>query len=297
MIAQQQSHRVGEVMVTRIPELLLRSLRTTDLIPDWQPGIAERFDAWMVPDCLDQAHAHVVVSTHAWLVQTPRHTVLVDAAVGNDKPRAMAAFDHLHEPFLEHLAAAGVTPEDVDHVLLTHLHTDHVGWNTRLVDGRWQPAFPNARYLLPQPDLDRVRALVAREGQASPRAALFFDSILPVLDAGQAELIGAGGGPVLDGSFTYHPTPGHCAGHMSIGFCSGGAYGFFAGDVMHHPIQVAWPDWSSVFSEDHARGRASRLWALDHVAGTGALVFTSHFPGSSAGRVSRTDGGYAWTFA
>lgn len=301
MIAQQQSHRVGDATVTRIPELLVRTFRTTDLIPDWQPGIADRLDASMVPDCLDAARAHAVISTHAWLVRTPRHTVLVDTAVGNDKPRAIEAFDHLHEPFLERLAAAGVQPEDVDCVLLTHLHTDHVGWNTRLVDGRWQPTFPRARTVLPQPDLDRVRAMVAREGEGSLKAALWFDSILPVLEAGRVTAVGPEGGPALDGSalggFTYHPTPGHCSGHMSIGFEAGGERGFFAGDVMHHPIQVARPDWSSAFSEDPARGRASRLWALDHAADTGALVFSSHFPGSGAGRVSRTADGFGWTFA
>ncbi len=295
MIAQQQSHRIGDATITRIPELLLRSFKTTDLIPDWKPGVADRFDAWMVPDCLDEAHVHMVVSTHAWLVRTPRHTIIVDTAVGNAKPRAMKVFDHLHEPFLEHLAAAGGAPEDVDYVLLTHLHTDHVGWNTRLVGGRWQPTFPNARTILPQPDLDRVKAMVAKEEPDSLKAALYFDSILPVLEAGQVTTIGAEGGSALDG-FVYHPTPGHCSGHMSIGFSSGGVHGFFAGDVMHHPIQVAQPDWSSVFCEDHARGRASRLWALNHAADTGALVFTSHFPGSSAGRVARTEHGFGWTF-
>jgi len=296
MIAQQQSHRIGAATVTRIPELLLRSFKTTDLIPDWKPEIADRYDDWMVPDCLDEAHAHVVVSTHSWLVQTPQHTVIVDTAVGNDKPRTMAAFDHLHEPFLEHLLAAGVTPEDVDYVLLTHLHTDHVGWNTRLLEGGWQPTFPNAHTVLPQPDLDRVKALVAKEGDASPKVALYFDSVLPVLEAGRVTMIGPEGGPALDG-FVFHFTPGHCAGHMSIAFSSGGEHGFFAGDVMHHPIQIARPDWSSVFSEDHARGQVSRLWALNHMADTGALAFTSHFPGSGAGRVVRTDSGFDWTFA
>ncbi len=296
MTQQQQTYRVGDATVTRIPELLVRSFKTTDLIPDWQPGIADRFDAWMVPDCLDEAHKHIVVSTHSWLVRTARHTVIVDTAVGNDKPRALQAFDRLHEPFLERLAAAGIAPEDVDHVLLTHLHSDHVGWNTRLVDGRWVPTFPNARTILPQPDLDRVKAMVAKEGKDSPKAALYFDSILPVLEAGRVTTVGPEGGLVLDG-FVYHPTPGHCLGHMSIGLSSAGEQGFFAGDVMHHPIQIARPDWSSVFSEDHARGRASRLWALNHAADTGALVFTSHFPGSGAGRVARTDGDFGWSFA
>ncbi len=159
MIEQKQIHRVGDALVTRIPELLLRSFKTTDLIPDWDAEITDRYDGWMVPDCLDAAHAHVVISTYGWLVQTSWHTIIVDTAVGNGKSRAMAAFDHLQEPWLEQLAAAGVEPEAVDLVLLRHLHTDHVGWNTRLVDGRWVPTFPNARYVLPQGEQDRLVAL------------------------------------------------------------------------------------------------------------------------------------------
>jgi glyoxylase-like metal-dependent hydrolase (beta-lactamase superfamily II) len=296
MIAQQQTHRIGDALVTRIPELLLHDFKTTDLIPDWQPGIADRYDSWMVPDCLDEAHAHVVVSTHGWLVRTPRHTVIVDTAVGNGKSRAMAAFDHLEEPWLERLAAAGVRPEAVDCVLLTHLHSDHVGWNTRWTDGRWVPTFPNARYILPQGERDRLEALMQAQGPDTPKTAFYADSVLPVIEAGQAFFVGPDGGEPVEG-FAFHPTPGHSAGHMSISLASGGAYGFFSGDVMHHPIQVYCPEWSSVFSEAPERGRASREWALNHMADTGALVFSSHFPGSSAGRVSRTADGFGWTFA
>ena len=118
---------------------------------------------------------------------------------------------------------------------------------------------------------------------------------MPVLEAGRVTKIGSDGGPALDG-FVFHPTPGHCSGHMSIGFSSGQDYGFFSGDVMHHPIQVQHSEWSSVFSEDHEKGGASRRWALNHVADTAALVFTPHFPASSAGRVSHTSGGFAWRF-
>ena len=117
-----------------------------------------------------------------------------------------------------------------------------------------------------------------------------------MLKAGRVTAIGSEGGVVLD-DFLYHPTPGHCLGHMSIGFASGGEHGLFAGDVMHHPIQVAWPDWSSVFSEDPTPGRASPLWALNHAADTGALVFSAHFPGTGAGRVVRTANGFGWSFA
>ena len=295
MIEQIQAYRVGDALVTRIPELLLSSFKTTDLIPDWDPKVADRYDGWMVPGCLDAAHEHVVISTHSWLVRTPRHTVIVDTAVGNGKARAVAAFDHLQVPWLERLAAAGVEPESVDFVLLTHLHTDHVGWNTRQVGGRWVPTFPNARYIMPQGEQDRLMRLVAAQGLSTPKTVFYADSVLPVIEAGQAAFVGTDGGEPVEG-FVFHPTPGHSAGHMSIGLASGGAYGFFSGDVMHHPIQVYCPEWSSVFSDAPDPGRASRKWALNHMADTGALVFTPHFPESSAGQVSRAADGFAWAF-
>ena len=282
--------------VTRVSELLLHDFKTTELIPEWQPERADAFDDWMVPTCLDEAHTHAVISTHAWLVQAPQHTALVDTGVGNGKKRSIRPFDSLREPFLERLADLGVSPESVDCVLHNHLHSDHIGWNTRLVDGRWTPTFPNARTILPQQELDRWAELVKEEGADSPKVAPYFDSVLPVLEAAHVTVIGPAGGPALDG-FVFHPTPGHCSGHMSIGLSSGQDYGFFSGDVVHHPIQIARPEWSSVFSEDHERGRESRLLALNHASETGALVFTPHFSGSSAGRVSRTPEGFAWRFA
>ena len=296
MFQQQPTHRIGDAVVTRIPELLLRDFKTTDLIPEWDEAIAGRHDAGMVPECLDAPRKHVVVSTHGWLVQTPRHTVVVDTAVGNGKTRAIKAFNHLQEPWLDQLAAAGVEPKAVDFVLLTHLHSDHVGWCTHKVDGRWTPTFPNARYVMARREQERLAGIMERDGPNAPKTAFYADSVLPVIQAGQAVFVGSEGGEPLDG-FTFNPTPGHSCDHMSIGLRSGDAYGLFAGDVMHHPIQVYCPEWSSVFSEDAERGRASRDWALDHMAGTGALVFTSHFPGSSAGHVTRGADGFVWAFA
>ena len=295
MNAKEQVHRIGDAKVTRIPELLLHDFKTTELIPDWKAEIADRYTGPMVPDCLDQSRSHVVISTHSWLVQTPRHTVIVDTAVGNGKTRALAAFNNLHEPWLERLAAAGVKPETVDYVLLTHLHSDHVGWNTRLVDGRWTPTFPNARYVMAKPEQKRLAAIMERDGPDAAKTAFYADSVLPVIQAGQALFIGSKGGEPLE-RFIFHPTPGHSTNHMSIGLRSDDAYGFFAGDVMHHPIQVHRPDWSSVFCEDPERGRASRNWALNHMADTSALVFSSHFPKSSAGRVTRLAAGFDWNF-
>lgn len=201
MSVLSKPHRVGDVTVTRVPELLLSNFTTDALIPDWRPGRNDPANRWMVPNSLDAAQVHVVISTHSWLVQRPGLTAIVDTGVGNDKLRSMAAFDRLRTPFLDHLAAVGVAPDHVDLVTLTHLHTDHVGWNTTLAEGRWQPTFPNARYVLPQSDLDRVDAMVAREGAGSAKAALFFDSIKPILEAGQVETLRMDGG---DGPGGFH---------------------------------------------------------------------------------------------
>lgn len=296
MIAQRESHQTGDAVVTRIPELLIRDFKTTDLIPKWDAAIAKQHDSRMIPDCLDAARQRVVVSTHGWLVQTPRHTVIVDTAVGNGKSRAVKAFDHLEEPWLERLAAAGVEPAAVDFVLLTHLHTDHVGWNTRLVNGRWTPTFPNARYIMPRGEQERLGRLLEEQGANTPKTAFYVDSVLPVIESGQASYVALDGGEPVEG-FVFHPTPGHSSGHMSIGLRSGEGYGFFAGDVMHHPIQVHQPDWSSVFSDSPVDGCKSRKWALNHMSDTGALVFSSHFPSSSAGRVTRRADGFEWAFA
>ena len=146
----------------------------------------------------------------------------MDTAVGNDKPRAVAAFNHLQVPWLERLAAAGIKPEAVDFVLLTHLHTDHVGWNTRLVDGRWVPTFPNARYIVPQGEQDRLAALVAAQGPDTPKTVFYADSVLPVIEADQVSFVGPDGGEPVEG-FVYHRRRGtapdicrsawHLAGH------------------------------------------------------------------------------------
>lgn len=196
-------------------------------------------------------------------MKTGRHTVLVDTGIGNGKLRASRSFDRLDTPWLARLAAAGVAPGDVTDVLLTHLHTDHVGWNTRrAADGRWVPTFPNACYVFPRAGRDLFEG---PGGWARPNFDMYADSVLPVIEAGQADLVGAEGGEVLDG-FVYHPTPGHSPDHMSIAFRSAGEGALFAGDVVHHPVQVRRPSWNSVFCADAAQARASRLWGLDHAS-------------------------------
>jgi len=244
-------------------------------------------------------------------VRTPRHTVLIDTATGNDKPRPYAPMlDQLQEPYLARLAAAGVRPGEVDTVLLTHLHADHVGWNTRLLDGRWVPTFPNARHVFSRVEQAYNEALAdgrPLEGEARPSLALgpvagtpspgvYDDSVRPVIEAGLADMIEIDGQEAIDG-FSFLRTPGHSIDHASIRLVSQGEEALFIGDVMHHPLQVYETGLTSCFCEFPQAGLVSRLWALEQAAERGATVFTTHFAESSAGRVSRKGGRFSWTFA
>jgi glyoxylase-like metal-dependent hydrolase (beta-lactamase superfamily II) len=243
-------------------------------------------------------------------VRTPNRVVLVDTATGNGKDRPSVPLMHqLNEPFLDRLAAAGVRPEEVDLVLLTHLHADHVGWNTRKMDGQWVPTFPNARYIFSARERAYGAALAAGDGSDvavrteagldpathPPMSGVYEDSVLPIVEAGLAREIIVDGSEVAEG-FAYLPSPGHSIDHASIRFTSQGEQALFWGDVLHHPLQVARPDWNSVYCEFPEAARRSRRWAMDLAAETGALVFTTHFAESSAGRLSRAGERFTWHF-
>lgn len=304
--------QVGDVTVTRIDELTLDGHTAAQLLPGADPALVARHRDRLGPGLVRPGQAgpgseRVVVSIHSWLLRTPRHVILIDTATGNGKSRPDApALDGLNEPYLARLAAAGVRPEDVDAVLITHLHADHVGWNTWLVDGRWQPTFPRARHYFSAAE-QRYNAALA-EGRApslpdtlgprvgTPYAGVYDDSVRPILDAGLATLIDVGGGEVLDG-LSFVPTPGHSIDHASIRLVSRGHEALFAGDVMHHPLQVHAPHLSSCFCEFPEAAEASRRAVLAEAAARGTLIFATHFAESSAGRVERAGDGYAWSFA
>jgi glyoxylase-like metal-dependent hydrolase (beta-lactamase superfamily II) len=284
------TYRVGDATVTKVTEQIF-SLKTDLLFSDFQPSVLEEHRSWLTGDHIDASEENLLLSIHTWVVRHAGRTILVDTASGNHKDRPFSAIFHqLNSPYLERLEAAGVQPQDVDIVLLTHLHVDHVGWNTRLENARWVPTFPNARYVLPT---------IEREFFSTPagqkRYMVFEDSVMPVIKAGLVDEVGAEGGQYLPG-IVFHPTPGHSVGHMSIEITSAGETALFSGDVWHHPLQAYQPGWSSVFCADKDRAKVSRRWFLEHADQTGAHVFTSHFAGSSAGTVQADGGGFRWTF-
>jgi glyoxylase-like metal-dependent hydrolase (beta-lactamase superfamily II) len=284
-----KTYQVGDARITKVTETHLTGLTPSYFYADWDASLLDAHPP--LRGNLDQTGEYAVLSIHTWVIEWAGQTILIDTGIGNHKERPFGQmFHHLNNPFLQRLALAGVRPEDVDHVLLTHLHADHVGWNTRLVDGYWVPTFSNARYVLPQGEVDYF----ATPASAN-RRVVFDDSVAPVIEAGQALMMGMEGGDYLEG-FHFHPTPGHSDGHMSISLVSRGETALFSGDVMHSPVQVYRPDWNSVFCAQQELARASRRWFLDFAAAQRATVFTAHFPQSSAGGIQRAGNEYTWEY-
>jgi glyoxylase-like metal-dependent hydrolase (beta-lactamase superfamily II) len=272
---------LGAVSITRIEEQIGPGAFPPDkFYSNFDREAFRRHLDWLVPRHYSPEQDRLITSIHSWLVRTPRHTILVDACAGNDKERPWnPRFHHLQTPFLERLRAAGAAPEDIDIVLCTHLHADHVGWNTQLRDGRWVPTFPNARYLFSRIENDYWDPRGERLRNDPGRRGAYEDSVLPVVESGQALLLD--GDHQIDDSLLVEPAPGHTPGHVMLklqagrGGCDG--RGTFCGDVIHHPVQCHEPHWNSSFCEDPAQAAVTRRRLLEHCVETGAWLFPTHF--------------------
>lgn len=222
-------------------------------------------------------------------------TLLFDTGAGNDKIRpGIPVFDRLKTPFLQTLSQAGFEPADIDLVVCSHLHIDHVGWNTQLVGDRWEPTFPNARYVFPRADAHfwdpRNRHLFPDMVGEKVNEGFFEDSVRPILDKGLAQLV-SGTISVAAGA-TLDPAPGHTPGSSTLMIESRGQRALFVGDVLHHPLQIFNPGWNSIFCEDAAQARASRRGVLGRAADEQAILIPAHFAGEHMVRVRRDGDGF-----
>ena len=288
-------YTVGDAKVARVVDCQIDAFEPAGLLPDWSTQQQPLLDA--MPETMTPDGRRILLSIHSWVVWLGDKIILIDTGVGNDKPRPFAPyFDQLTTPYLGQLEALGIAPEAVDYVLHTHLHVDHVGWNTRLVDGRWQPTFPNARHVFSAKEY----VFFSDPANAGNRHRTSFqtqqDSVTPIIEAGLADMIDIDGREAIPG-FSFHSTPGHSVDHASIVLESAGNEALFAGDVFHHPVQVFAPHLLSIFDPDKNTTLRSRRWALDFATDRGALLFSSHFPASAAGTVSRRGADYTWAFA
>ncbi len=272
--------QLGEVSVTSVVEIPRSTFPTTTLLPDASSDRVARHLAWLKPDFFDERVGDLASRIQTYIVRTPRHTVLVDTGVGNDKPREGNALWHRRQgSYLADLAGAGVRPEQVDVVVCTHLHVDHVGWNTRLVGGRWVPTFPRATYLFVGEEWEYWRW---------EKDECIADSVLPVVEAGQARLVASD--HVIDPWLRLEPSPGHTPGHACLRLRTGAGEAVFSGDLMHRTVQVAEPQWSSIFCHDRQAAAATRRAFIERHADTGVLVLAAHFP--RPGTIVRASGGF-----
>jgi glyoxylase-like metal-dependent hydrolase (beta-lactamase superfamily II) len=268
--------KIGNVEITKVVELETVG-HTRFILP-----LADREEIrqlpWLVPHFATE-DGRLKMSIHTLVVETPTRRIVVDTGLGNDKQhRTVPTWNDRKGPFLDDLTAAGFPPESIDTVLCTHLHVDHVGWNTRLEDGRWVPTFGKARYLF-----GGIEYAYWRDHSTAPdKAAIFADSVAPIVAAGQADLV-ASDARICD-EITLIPTPGHSPGHVSLHIRSEGEEGLLTGDVAHHPCQMAHLDWSSTADSDPRQSAETRRSLFSRFADRPVLVIGGHF---DAGHIQR----------
>ncbi len=280
--------RIGPLEVSRVQETHTQ-FDAHMFYPDLALGVPDKYASWLAPYFDIAAHSFPCIF-QSFVVRHGKTTILIDTCFGNHKERPDFDLGHrLNNPYLERLAAANCRPEDVDIVLCTHFHVDHVGWNTRLENGRWVPTFPNARYIFSREEYARF-APENRTTEPPPFLDIFEDSVLPVIEHGQAEFI-SGEHQVHD-LLTVYPAPGHTPGHIAIRAGNGEQTGIFLGDIIHNPIQIAEPDLNSAFCEDPPQARATRRKLLDEAAERNLLLIPGHFPAPHIGRVTPAGRGF-----
>ena len=275
---------VGDITITAIVEAETRGMPPVFFFPTADANTITRHD-WLVPDFADEA-GNIAMRVQAFVVRTPTRTIIVDPCVGNGKTRSLPFWNQLATDWLEQLIAAGVQPDTVDLVVHTHLHEDHLGWDTTLVNGEWQPTFPNARYLYNADELEFVQQ---RSTDAEP---IYADSVAPIVAAGLADVVAADAD--LGEGLRLAPSPGHTPGHTSLWITSGEQTALITGDFMHHPVQFAELDLAEVGDVDIEAARASRRRMIAEAVSRDALIVGTHFPSKPAGHAVAD--GDAWRF-
>lgn len=285
-------HTIGDAKITRIEEFYGETYPLKDIFPACTEEQLAEHKHWLAPRHYDAASGRIKLSVHSWLLQVGGKKILIDCCCGNNKAKPGRPFWHmLNVPWLERLAAAGARPDEIDMVMCTHLHHDHVGWNTINRDGKWVPTFPNARYVFSKQDVDYFSKLDADPKEGPAELGTFRECVVPILEYGKADLIDCGPHRLND-FIEVDGAPGHAPGHVVFKLESKGQRGIFIGDVLHHLLQVHYPDWNFPKNSDAAQARVSRRKVLDYCVSSGALVLPGHVGLPFAGRIEATANGY-----
>ena len=276
---------IGNVRIDRLVESEGPFAAADFLLPDIDSALLDEHAHWLSPLFVESASRKIIMSFHSLVIRTPRHVILVDCCVGNDKQRPLRPGWHEQQfPYLARLANLGLTPEDIDFVFCTHLHADHVGWNTRLIDGRWVPTFPNARYVFAKKEYDYWdKANQQHSGDDPLNHGCFADSVQPIIDARLAELVSDS--YQFDDTIWFEPAPGHTPGLIIVHIRDNNEHAVLTGDVMHTPVQLANPELSSRFCLDPDQSRLTRTALIHRYAETDTLILPGHFPSPTAGHI------------
>jgi glyoxylase-like metal-dependent hydrolase (beta-lactamase superfamily II) len=283
-MSKTEQWRIGSVTITSVVEDEVPGVPPELFFPE---ATAEevRSQGWCVPDYAD-ADGNVTLRVQALMVEVAGRRILVDPCVGNGKRRALPFWHEQRYPWLERFTAAGFDPERVDQVLHTHVHADHVGWDTQFVDGAWVPTFRNARHLYTAAELDFARDSV------NDYEDVYGDSIAPIVDAGLVDVV-APDAELGDG-LRLASTPGHTPGHVSLWIESDGDTALVSGDFVHNPVQCAFPHWAEIGDDDADLARITRRAMFTEACELGVLFIGTHFPSRPAGRV--VEDGDVWRF-
>ncbi|ANW66354.1 MBL fold metallo-hydrolase [Mycobacterium sp. djl-10] len=284
--------QLGDVTVTRVMEFFGSvELAPEVFFPDSRPQDWVDHQQWLAPDFHDPASNTCISALQTWVLRSEGRTILIDTGAGNHKERPGSVWHHRRTAYLDNLAQSGVRPEDVDLVVNTHLHDDHVGWNTMLVDGEWVPTFPNATYLMSRADFefwDPANANPSRVGHIGP--LVFEDSVAPVHRAGLVQLWDDHHD--IDSHLRLDLAPGHTPGSSILTLRSGSDRAVFVGDMLHTPLQMLTPEVNSCYCEDQAQARATRRRVLGQAADTRTLVFPAHLGGHGAAEIRHRGAGF-----
>jgi glyoxylase-like metal-dependent hydrolase (beta-lactamase superfamily II) len=281
--------KVGDATITKVTEIVYPEF--SDVIPAATPDVVKKVQ-WLFPHFVTP-EGLLSLSIHSLIVDMPGAKLVVDTCIGNDRDRApMDVMSNLSTSFLDDMKAAGYAPESIDYVLCTHLHLDHVGWNTRMENGKWVPTFPKASYLMDQKELDLFGDIDpnVEEDFMQVQRRVYEDSVKPVMDAGLAKPV-SGPSPVCEG-VRLIATPGHTPGHCSVIIESKGETAMITGDFIHHPIQFNDPGLVSPFDVDNDAAVATRRRVFGEYADTPTLIIGTHFAGPTAGKLVRDGDGY-----
>ena len=275
--------QVGNVKITRVIEMEVKG-GTRFILPQATRDAVKPMN-WLSPHFADD-EGNLIMSIHALVVETPTRKMVVDTCIGNDKQRSIPNWTNLQLPFLADLEKAGYHRDEIDTVMCTHLHVDHVGWNTMLVDGQWIPTFPNARYLMGKTEYEYWDAVDADD----LNSGVMGDSVRPVFDAGLVDLVEMD--HRISDEVYFEPTPGHTPGHVSVHIESEGEQALVTGDCIHHPCQIEMIEWSSSADYDAAEARDTRLNLLEKYCNEDILIIGTHFATPTAGHIRKNENRY-----